>query len=439
MKIRFFVIMLPLLMVCVCAAQATGWRIASRVSESSGIEFSPFVPEGFTGFTDRVEETVLYDPLHYDVLYKVLGRDMHTGANGDGEWHTHPQILNTAVVSEQIPGYRTVYSYFGNGEWYRQRVETTDSLGRLVHLTSGNGTMPTSAGRRIHYYYDAEGRLDYLQVVNFANNQAAFFQRVMQYDQQGRKIGEMVYTAGEDSSSWTPFQRVTVYQSGRSFPAGTVFHRQNILFDIQPAGYAACYDLINLPGLTETGIVDSVHVEEMIDGEWSLTDRDVYEVQISPSGDISFSIISWYLPMVGIPDYFPGQYSFSFASHGGFLGYSFSYDDGLSPPSWGSVSYNWEEVSDGDDPLSPAPAHELIAYPNPFRDKLSLELKGQGGEGTEIGIYNLRGQRIRTYRGIEKILDWDGKDEKGYAVPAGIYLINRDNGGKSACIKVLKY
>jgi flagellar hook assembly protein FlgD len=65
--------------------------------------------------------------------------------------------------------------------------------------------------------------------------------------------------------------------------------------------------------------------------------------------------------------------------------------------------------------------------PNPFSDKLQIRLKKEGNIG-EIEIYNLKGQMVtRLTSPLQKDNDsaylWDGKDDKGKPVPAGVYII----------------
>lgn len=435
---RLFILLAVLSVASLCAGQDMGWRVASRISQSSGWEYSPDAPEGITSFTDRVEETIYYSPDYYDVVDRIETRTRHTGANGDGEWHDLPTIIcNPAVASDAY--HRTVYYIITNGTWYKQRVETIDDMGRMAYLTITNGDMPATVGKRLHFIYDVYGRLESLVTASFDPTGVIFRKRDMQYDAMGRKTGELVSISEVDSTSWVPEKRVTLWQSGDSFPPGTSFKLNSVLFDINPPGYWGSYDLLSIPGLTETGIVDSVHTEEYIDGEWVHNYSDTYDIVVYPDGTVSYNIVSWYLPYMGAPDYGHSVWSFGIAPHGGFLGLDFSYDDGLSPPSWGGVSYVWEQVSSAEDPLIPSAGMSLSAYPNPFRDKLTLLSDSKGSGIAELKIYNLRGQLVRKLESPQKALDWDGTNSDGFAVPKGIYIIRYREGDQSATVKVLKY
>ncbi len=71
---------------------------------------------------------------------------------------------------------------------------------------------------------------------------------------------------------------------------------------------------------------------------------------------------------------------------------------------------------------------ELTAFPNPFQEEINLSFNLSQEEKTTIEIFNIQGQRIHTLLsemvpvGDHRIL-WDGKDQNGQSVPAGIYLV----------------
>jgi poly-gamma-glutamate capsule biosynthesis protein CapA/YwtB (metallophosphatase superfamily) len=84
----------------------------------------------------------------------------------------------------------------------------------------------------------------------------------------------------------------------------------------------------------------------------------------------------------------------------------------------------------------------LKAWPNPFRDKLSVSFDTSGKARTRLEVYNLRGQKVRTL--TSELLPagkhgfaWDAKDDRGSAVASGIYFIRLENDGKSGMRKVV--
>ena len=68
-------------------------------------------------------------------------------------------------------------------------------------------------------------------------------------------------------------------------------------------------------------------------------------------------------------------------------------------------------------------------YPNPFSASTTISFSFRHGdtEVTEISIYNIKGQRVKTFRipksesRIPNVV-WDGRDEKGKSLTSGIYL-----------------
>ncbi len=88
---------------------------------------------------------------------------------------------------------------------------------------------------------------------------------------------------------------------------------------------------------------------------------------------------------------------------------------------------------DEDASPTPLPTHFALAqnYPNPFNPstqiRFSIPLSATGGVKVEIGIYNLRGELIRTFfheqmfPGIYRVV-WDGTNAHGRPVASGMYV-----------------
>jgi len=78
-------------------------------------------------------------------------------------------------------------------------------------------------------------------------------------------------------------------------------------------------------------------------------------------------------------------------------------------------------------------------YPNPFNSSttISFNLATENTENTEIEIFNIKGQKVKSISvipsGVEGSINWNGKDEKGKPVSSGIYLykLNIDNKTKA--------
>ena len=80
-----------------------------------------------------------------------------------------------------------------------------------------------------------------------------------------------------------------------------------------------------------------------------------------------------------------------------------------------------------DAPTSPLGGAQLTAWPNPFRpDEGRANLRygrGADGLGAELNIFDVNGRLQRTLRTDDLgRASWDGRDARGEALPAGIYL-----------------
>lgn len=108
-----------------------------------------------------------------------------------------------------------------------------------------------------------------------------------------------------------------------------------------------------------------------------------------------------------------------------------------------------EESSAGDDELITVNC-ELSNYPNPFNPSttISFNLTTESMQNTEsvtIGIFNVKGQIIRTYSVIlspesslgKGSIVWDGKDENGQPVCSGVYLYKLTTGDVEVSRKML--
>lgn len=86
----------------------------------------------------------------------------------------------------------------------------------------------------------------------------------------------------------------------------------------------------------------------------------------------------------------------------------------------------------------------LSVYPNPFGShKLNFDLCLPKASQTQVEIYNIRGQKVRSvFAGImqagDSQLSWDGTNSKGKQMPKGIYLCKISVDGRSVVKKIVK-
>lgn len=82
----------------------------------------------------------------------------------------------------------------------------------------------------------------------------------------------------------------------------------------------------------------------------------------------------------------------------------------------------------GATPVAPTVTMMSSPFPNPFRGSTSLRLALAREGQAKVAVYDLVGRRVRTLvTGLqpagERMLVWDGRDDGGREVPAGLYLV----------------
>ena len=82
------------------------------------------------------------------------------------------------------------------------------------------------------------------------------------------------------------------------------------------------------------------------------------------------------------------------------------------------------------------------AYPNPFNPSTTITFTLPTDGHTSLTVYNLAGQKVATLvngqmnAGNHSIV-WDGKDDTGSAVAAGVYFTRLDMGNTVATGKMV--
>lgn len=104
--------------------------------------------------------------------------------------------------------------------------------------------------------------------------------------------------------------------------------------------------------------------------------------------------------------------------------------------------YDYTQITDADDPVSTPQLNKLLVYPNPFNPQTGISYKLQTAIHTEVSVYNLKGQKVRTLysgsaSGGDHNLTWNGKDDQGRDLAAGIYLIRLQAGKQSSIVKAV--
>ncbi len=116
----------------------------------------------------------------------------------------------------------------------------------------------------------------------------------------------------------------------------------------------------------------------------------------------------------------------------------------MEAPKSVNISFNELRYSEAADrkSLTPPASLSLKAWPNPFRDKVSIAFESPAKTKTSLGIYNIRGQKVRSLSDEilpsgKHLFHWDSKDDRGRIVGSGVYFVRLEQGGKAAIRKVV--
>ncbi len=104
------------------------------------------------------------------------------------------------------------------------------------------------------------------------------------------------------------------------------------------------------------------------------------------------------------------------------------------------------EENEADDQSISSEKFALIGnHPNPFYNSTSISfaLNAQNANDATLEIYNMKGQKIRTFSNLQSTgtsnnrITWDGNDEIGKPVSPGIYYYKLDTNSHSSTKKML--
>lgn len=102
--------------------------------------------------------------------------------------------------------------------------------------------------------------------------------------------------------------------------------------------------------------------------------------------------------------------------------------------------------------ISPALARPVgvFVYPNPGRGPTGVQIHlagaghpGEAGVAGDLSVFDLAGRRVRTIqqgvfaRGLTT-LSWDGRDERGDELRAGVYLLRFSAAGSAATARIVR-
>lgn len=412
-------------------------RINQRSSERNDFTFQN--DEVYYYYEYR-EDIPSYLPDYPEVIQSLLVRTRFVDWDGtDTGWVESTLAFNPEVVYNQT-GKQISYHDLIPGE---RRVEQYNQQGRLVSLSRYDMLENTPRYRITEFQYGAYG---YPEIIIYGERTEAGFSQfekfVSQIDANGLKLEETKYVS-DDSLTWTPSKKYLLHHSGQMLPESFVMRKYNPLFDVRIFYYSYnslqdCYQ----SGLYSRAMVDSVQTYEYNEGTWYAEELHYYNYG-AYNNLIHIGVNQYDLEYMVYPDYQPSQFNYSFTPEGYLTGQYWGVDDGLAPPTWGSTTYTWELPTASDDPvLTPCPAPQISAYPNPFRQDTNLKLRITAPGEIKLGIYNLRGQLVRNL--VEEFrtegthnITWDGRDGNGRELAPGIYFLKLESGGSVTSSKLI--
>jgi hypothetical protein len=230
--------------------------------------------------------------------------------------------------------------------------------------------------------------------------------------------------------TWTDYAHATLaYNSTDTSDANTqidyLSHEYTILFDKSQA-FDNAYGILDMV-LNQGWEDDTLHDISKLDFAYDNQNR------LTTMTQRLFNHVEWI-------DH--NKYSFDYDVNGNPARYS-EQAINFQDQTWDNITtqfvYTWEEHTASSDETIPAVALSINTYPNPFNNNLTIDLNSKDGAPFRASIYNLKGQLVKQFDlQHSKSLVWDGKDNAGNMVSAGIYLIKVKQNGMVKSQKVVK-
>ncbi|NLK50287.1 MAG: T9SS type A sorting domain-containing protein, partial [Candidatus Cloacimonetes bacterium] len=106
------------------------------------------------------------------------------------------------------------------------------------------------------------------------------------------------------------------------------------------------------------------------------------------------------------------------------------------------IVYTLSDGVSNSDHSIPQAQFAVYSYPNPFSDKSTITAKIPEPGQCKLGIYNIKGQRVRTHNISAKTagdhaFQWDAKDDDGNQVCGGVYFVVLEKGKYKSSSKIL--
>ncbi len=356
-----------------------------------------------------VEEVTLNDlyngsfDLQGDIAYTIVTNNNEGGTSGltyilsqDGD---APEVLMAVHQNSVNDQYLTVYSTL-----YDSVPEGFDWYGPI--FTAATPDSSTLLGMSIFYGSIWDARFD-------AWESADYSLQVAGYDSAG------LYSSASKSVS-----------VGYASSDGVSLSLEGILLDV-PAGAVAPGTMVSLceSGILDLAINTQAPVAETVDmmtgvlaGPVSIPDVNAtlsFPAASSDGAVYRYTTDGW----VKLDSYYQGGMMCASVSDGGI--YSYGEAPGVSSPQ------------------IPAEFAFGGVYPNPFSAEAAIRFSLPSSGRVTVTIYDMSGRAVRTLtdtemRAAEHILMWDGRDESGGMVGAGVYFCRLQAAGQTVTQKMLR-
>jgi hypothetical protein len=85
----------------------------------------------------------------------------------------------------------------------------------------------------------------------------------------------------------------------------------------------------------------------------------------------------------------------------------------------------------------------MATFPNPFTESMELRFAAPAQAALRLVVFDAAGRRVRGLidpsRGaVDRIVSWDGRDDSGTPLRAGVYFLQIDGPGIDRSVKVQK-
>jgi hypothetical protein len=307
-----------------------------------------------------------------------------------------------------------------------------DNQNRLIHQYEYNYDFdynPQVLAFRYYWVYDEDSVIErYFTFCDDAGLPTSYTRTVFIHDEQKRNIGFTAFSS-TDSLNWNNSNDCVatyhIHDTSTGQDMINYYHNAYIINYFRGTGGYANYTMI-----------ENFTVRVWTNGDWVNNNKTDYAYYDNDH-------LWYYVDSYVNPDWYTyDRYFFNFDNNNNVNMISSELrntedTDWLGLQQIHSLSY--ENVVSADDETAPGTAPGLNVYPNPFKDEITINLNSAEKGVFEAGIYNLKGQLVRSFTNQKgKSLIWDGKDKANNAAAAGLYFVRINQNRKSVVQKIVR-